>query len=175
MTAAAPVDQLPLVAALPAEHVFDMHVDLTPARAIPTPIGMKLVFITTGGTISGPRVEGEILPGGGDWLLIGADRTGRNDVRATIRTGEVRRAPLLHLERGDTLVVLAANAGAQRTPAWWLNLRDAGVGTVTVGPGRVQVRRRLVEGMERHALWRAFVAKYPRRSTTVNSPRGASR
>ena len=47
-------DQLPLVDALPVDHLFDMHVDLQPAQIISTPIGTKLVFITSGGTIDGP-------------------------------------------------------------------------------------------------------------------------
>ena len=94
MTATA-VDQLPLVDTLPVEYLFDMHVDLEPAQAIPTPTGIKMVFITTGGTIDGPKLTGEILPGGGDWLLIGTDGTGRVDVRATLRTHD---GTLIHYE-----------------------------------------------------------------------------
>ena len=48
MTTATPVDQLPLVTALPVEHLFDMHVDLQPAQPIPTPVGTRMTFITTG-------------------------------------------------------------------------------------------------------------------------------
>jgi hypothetical protein len=86
MTTASPIDQLPIFEAMPAEHLFDMHVNLEPAQAIATPIGIKMVFITTGGTIEGAKLRGDILPGGGDWLLIGTDSVGRVDVRATIRT-----------------------------------------------------------------------------------------
>ena len=45
-TAVTRTDQLPLVTALPAEHLFDMHVDLQPAQPIPTPVGTRLTFIT---------------------------------------------------------------------------------------------------------------------------------
>jgi Protein of unknown function (DUF3237) len=69
MTTATAADQLPLVTALPAEHLFDMHVDLPPAQAIPTPVGARITFITTGGVIEGPKLRGELLSGGGDWLL----------------------------------------------------------------------------------------------------------
>jgi Protein of unknown function (DUF3237) len=79
-------DQLPLVAALPVEHLFDMHVDLEPAQPISTPVGARMTFIARGGIIDGPKLRGEILPGGGDWLLIGSDGVGRVDVRATLRT-----------------------------------------------------------------------------------------
>jgi hypothetical protein len=60
-----------------------MHVDLLPAQPITTPVGTRMTFITTGGVIDGPRLRGELLPGGGDWLVVGSDGTGRVDVRAT--------------------------------------------------------------------------------------------
>jgi hypothetical protein len=88
-------DQLPLVGALPVEHLFDMHVDLEPAQPISTPVGTRMTFITTGGAIDGPELQGEILPGGGDWLLVGSDGVGRVDVRATIRTHD---GALIHYE-----------------------------------------------------------------------------
>ena len=95
MTTATPVDQLPLVTALPVEHLFDMHVNLEPAQPIVTPVGARMTFITTGGVIDGPKLRGEILPGGGDWLLVGSDGAGRVDVRATIRTHD---GVLIHYE-----------------------------------------------------------------------------
>jgi hypothetical protein len=95
MTTATPVDQLPLVTALPVEHLFDMHVNLQPAQPIPTALGARMTFITTGGVIEGPKLRGELLPGGGDWLLAGSDGVGRVDVRATIRTHD---GALIHYE-----------------------------------------------------------------------------
>jgi hypothetical protein len=95
VTTATPVDQLPLVSALPVEHLFDMHVNLEPAQPILTPVGTRMTFITTGGTVDGPRLRGEILPGGGDWLLAGSDGAGRVDVRATLRTHD---GVLIHYE-----------------------------------------------------------------------------
>jgi Protein of unknown function (DUF3237) len=95
MTTATPVDQLPLVTALPVEHLFDMHVNLQPPQRITTAVGNRLTFITTGGVIEGPKVRGELLPGGGDWLLVGSDGVGRADIRATIRTHD---GALIHYE-----------------------------------------------------------------------------
>jgi hypothetical protein len=95
MTTATFVDQLPLVSALPVEHLFDMHVNLEPAQLIPTSVGTRMTFITTGGTIDGPKLRGEILPGGGDWLLVGSDGAGRVDVRVTLRTHD---GVLIHYE-----------------------------------------------------------------------------
>lgn len=95
MTAPTAVDQLPFVSALPVEHLFDMHVNLEPAQAISTHIGARMTFITTGGVIDGPKLRGEVLPGGGDWLVVGSDGVGRVDVRATLRTHD---AALVHYE-----------------------------------------------------------------------------
>jgi hypothetical protein len=104
MTTATPVDQLPLVDALPVEHLFDMHVNLRPAQPIATPVGARLTFITTGGVIDGPKLRGEILPGGGDWLIVGADGVGRVDVRATIRTHD---GVLIHYEARGVIKIPA--------------------------------------------------------------------
>jgi F420H(2)-dependent quinone reductase len=77
------------------------------------------------------------------------------------RSGEIRATPVLYLRDGDSLVVMAANAGADRTPAWWLNLKATGVGEAIVGRERIKVSPREVTGAERQHLWRAFVEMYP--------------
>jgi len=77
------------------------------------------------------------------------------------RSGRKRATPVLYLRDGDALVVLAANAGADRTPAWWLNLKEAGSADAVVGRRRIHVTPRLVAGTERDRLWRAFVDMYP--------------
>ena len=45
----------------------------------------KRIIPITGGTVSGPRLEGEILPGGADWQSIRADGTADIRARYTIR------------------------------------------------------------------------------------------
>ncbi|MGH2923432.1 MAG: nitroreductase/quinone reductase family protein [Solirubrobacterales bacterium] len=77
------------------------------------------------------------------------------------RSGKRRRNPVLYLRDGDRLVVLAANAGSDRTPAWWLNLRAAGAGVVAIGRERTRVLPRILDGPERDRLWRAFADMYP--------------
>jgi Protein of unknown function (DUF3237) len=57
------------------EYLYDMHVDLEAPQVIgATPRGMRQVFIVKGGTVEGPRIKGKMLPGGGDWALIGRRR-----------------------------------------------------------------------------------------------------
>lgn len=99
-----PADQLPRLDRLPAEHIFDMHVELQPAQLISTTLGTRLTFIANGGVIDGPRLKGELLPGGGDWLIVGADQIGRIDVRATLRTHD---GALIHYETRGVIKIPA--------------------------------------------------------------------
>jgi Protein of unknown function (DUF3237) len=101
-------DQLPLVNALPVEHLLDMHVDLEPAQPIATPVGVRMTFIVGGGVLDGPKLRGEILPGGGDWLLLGSDGVGRVDVRATLRTHD---GALIHFESRGIIKIPADGLG----------------------------------------------------------------
>ena len=77
------------------------------------------------------------------------------------RSGKVRRTPVIYDEQGEDLVVIAANAGSDRPPAWWLNLRDAGRAVVIHHGDRRDVVPRVTEGEERERLWKAFARMYP--------------
>jgi F420H(2)-dependent quinone reductase len=77
------------------------------------------------------------------------------------RSGQQRATPLIYVRSNDVLVVIAANGGTDRTPAWWLNLRDAGAGAVVLGGRRQEVRPRMLEGDERAAAWETLLSAYP--------------
>ena len=77
------------------------------------------------------------------------------------RSGQPRATPVLYLRDGNAYVVLAANAGADQTPAWWLNLQHTGSADIVVGHTRIQVRARVLAGEERDRVWNRFVAMYP--------------
>ncbi|WP_100965175.1 DUF3237 domain-containing protein [Bosea sp. FBZP-16] len=91
----APLFDRPLVDALPVEHLFDLSIDLEIGQVIPTPVGTRLTFVVKGGRLEGPRLRGQMLPGGGDWVSLGADGISRMDVRATLRTDD---GVLIHYE-----------------------------------------------------------------------------
>lgn len=62
---------------------------LGPALALgDTPAGNRKIVPVTGGSLVGPRINGVILPGGGDWALTRADGALLLDVRLTIRTAD---------------------------------------------------------------------------------------
>lgn len=77
------------------------------------------------------------------------------------RSGELRRTPVLGLRAGDDFIVLAANAGADRTPAWFLNLSAAGRAAVVADGARIPVVPRPLRGAERDRQWTRFVAMHP--------------
>jgi hypothetical protein len=114
---ATPLLDRPTLSELPVEHLCDFRVDLQPAQLIGTPVGMQMVFIAKGGRVEGPKLEGEILPGGGDWLLVGDDRIGRVDVRAMIRTDD---GALIHCTAGGVIEIpddgLERLAAGERLP-----------------------------------------------------------
>jgi deazaflavin-dependent oxidoreductase (nitroreductase family) len=76
-------------------------------------------------------------------------------------TGQPRAVPVVYLPDADNLVVVAANGGAHRPPAWWLNLQAAGHGVAVVGRERRPVRPLEAAGPERERLWRRFAAIAP--------------
>jgi hypothetical protein len=91
------LNDLPLVTELPVEHLVDLSVDLKPAQLVPTPVGLRYTLIVERGRFEGPKLKGELLPGGGDWILFGDDGLGRLDVRATMQTDD---GALIHLTSG---------------------------------------------------------------------------
>lgn len=94
---------------------------------------------------------------GGRWFgapVMALETVGR-------KTGRQRSTAVLCIRDGDDFVVVPANAGMDRVPAWWLNLRAAGEGVAVVRGERIRVRPRVAEGEERERLWRVFVGRYP--------------
>ena len=77
------------MAELKTELLYEVSVDLeAPQDVGATPHGVRRIYYVKGGTFQGPRLKGEVLPGGGDWLLLRPDGAGELDVRATVRTDD---------------------------------------------------------------------------------------
>lgn len=69
---------------LRSELLFSMTADIEP----PLDIGSRRIYNVTGGSFAGPKLRGEILPGGGDWLRVRPDGVSELDVRATLKTDD---------------------------------------------------------------------------------------
>ncbi|MFO7965342.1 MAG: DUF3237 domain-containing protein [Desulfobacterales bacterium] len=57
-----------------------------PQAVGPTPKGIRMIYPVKGGSISGPELNGTLLPFGADWLLMRPDGACEIDVRITIKT-----------------------------------------------------------------------------------------
>lgn len=74
---------------LTTRPLLTYRADLLPPQVLGNgPYGQRQIFVVTGGKAEGDRVSGELLPGGGDWLLVGPDGFGRLDVRGTLQTSD---------------------------------------------------------------------------------------
>jgi deazaflavin-dependent oxidoreductase (nitroreductase family) len=76
------------------------------------------------------------------------------------KTGRLRTTPLVFLEDGDRVVVVASQAGRPEHPMWYLNLLADPDVTVQVGRRRRAMRARVADDAERAELWPRLVALY---------------
>jgi deazaflavin-dependent oxidoreductase (nitroreductase family) len=76
------------------------------------------------------------------------------------RSGKPRESPMFFLEHGDGYAVVASNAAASRTPAWWLNLQAHPDAEAFVSGRSLPVRGREATPQEAESLWPRFDALY---------------
>jgi deazaflavin-dependent oxidoreductase (nitroreductase family) len=96
-------------------------------------------------------VIGHRFPGAPPILLL--DHVGA-------RSGTARTTPLLYVEDGPNLVLVASKGGHPRHPAWYHNLRANPDTTVQVGAERRAVHARVAARDERKRLWPKAIAAY---------------
>jgi hypothetical protein len=137
-------------AALRSEYLMQLRGNLDKALALgEVPQGVRRILHFTGGSFTGERLAGEIVPGGGDWVLTRRDGASELDIRMTLRTGD---GALIYLQANGLFEISPENrarieAGEDVDPASyyfrtsqryetsaekysWLNRR------ITVGVGR---------------------------------------
>jgi F420H(2)-dependent quinone reductase len=102
---------------------------------------------------SGGRLGRSFLFAGGMPVLV-LTTTGR-------RSGRARATPLAFLRDGDRFAVLAANAGSETAPAWWLNLQAGPDAVVEVEGERHSVRGRRAPPEQEARLWARFAEVNP--------------
>ncbi|MGI8973392.1 MAG: nitroreductase family deazaflavin-dependent oxidoreductase [Gaiella sp.] len=76
------------------------------------------------------------------------------------RSGTARTTPLTFLRDGSDLVVVASNGGADRAPAWSLNLQHNPRATVQIGAHALRITARQASAGERKRLWPVITAAY---------------
>jgi F420H(2)-dependent quinone reductase len=100
------------------------------------------------------RTGGRFLP---RWVgrmpVLAITTTGR-------KSGRPRTTVVIYMEEGDNLVVVPANAGDDRAPAWWLNLQANREAEVERAGRRQQVRARRATPEEEARLWPKLAERY---------------
>lgn len=77
------------------------------------------------------------------------------------RSGALRTAPLLYVEDGGNLAVVASKGGFPQHPAWYHNLLANPDTFVQVGTARRPVHARVAGEEEYDALWDKAVTAWP--------------
>lgn len=71
------------------EHLFSYEATIGAPELIgPVPEGLRANFYLTGGKVSGPKLQGKVLPVGGDWMLMRTDGVAVFDVRITLQADD---------------------------------------------------------------------------------------
>ncbi len=69
------------------EYLFSYSVSIGDMyRMKQSPLGLRTIGYITEGIVWGDRIQGKILPGGGDWCVLRTDGVSCPDVRCMIRT-----------------------------------------------------------------------------------------
>ncbi len=76
------------------------------------------------------------------------------------KSGTERSSPLLYIEDGEDMVIVASKGGYERNPAWFHNLRANPDTKVQVGSRKVPVKARVATAEERERLWPKVVSAY---------------
>ena len=107
--------------------------------------GHTFVYRASGGLV------GHRFPGAPPMLLLN---------HKGAKSGQERCTPLVYVEDGDDVVLVASKGGNPRNPAWFHNLKANPETTVQIGRERRAVRARVATAKERPRLWRKAVKTY---------------
>ena len=69
--------------------LMTVRIAAAPAQKLgAVPHGVRSIVPVAGGVFEGPRLRGQVLPGGGDWLLLRSDGVLELDLRITLETDD---------------------------------------------------------------------------------------
>ena len=135
----------PSVPPLQTEFVYEAIVTIdAPVNVGPTPHGPRRYIPITGGTFSGPRIHGVVLPGGADWQTDRSDGVTEADALYSIRADD-GTVIIVHnqgvIAGGGAYMRTALRFDAPAGPHAWLN-QSQFVSAIAGGPrpGTVIIR-----------------------------------
>jgi deazaflavin-dependent oxidoreductase (nitroreductase family) len=82
-------------------------------------------------------------------------------VNRGVRSGQLRRTPLMRVEHDGSYLAVGSKGGAPKDPAWVANLRAEPHVEVWDGPERGDFIAREIDGDERAQWWERAVVDYP--------------
>jgi len=78
-----------------------------------------------------------------------------------VRTGKIRKVPVMRVEHGGAYAVVASQGGAPVHPSWYFNLKASSTITLQDGTQTHTYTVRELDGDERAQWWERAVAAYP--------------
>ncbi|MEU9989287.1 nitroreductase family deazaflavin-dependent oxidoreductase [Streptomyces sp. NPDC048045] len=78
-----------------------------------------------------------------------------------VRSGKIRKTPLMRVEHGGRYAVVASQGGAPKHPVWYFNVKSEPHVELQDGPVKHDMRAREVTGAEKEEWWGRAVAAYP--------------
>lgn len=141
------------------EFLGTVAVDVSaPVEVGRTHRGLRRVIPIAGGTVSGPELNGTVLPGGADFQLIQSETSSDLDARYVIETDDGERLYVMNAAyRTGSAEDIAALARGERVPAERIYFRCAPrfevagerwawlESTVVIGSGRREPERVLID------------------------------
>lgn len=100
--------------------------------------------------LSGGRIGGNM--GGFNVLLL--HTIGR-------KSGQARTTPLGYFEHEGGYVIVASNAGGDKNPGWYYNLKNASQVAIDVQDKHLQAKVQLIDSANRPPIWQKVVAAAP--------------
>jgi len=110
------------------------------------------VYRWTGGLLGSTWRVGSAFPWGIPVLLL--TTIGR-------KSGQPRTLPLLFIEEGDHIIIVASRGGLPSEPLWYKNLVANPECDVQIKRRKLKAKARTASPEEREALWPKLVAHYP--------------
>ncbi len=77
------------------------------------------------------------------------------------KSGRQRTTPLLYVQDGRDLVIIASNGRSDQHPDWWVNLRSDPRAEVQLGRERLTMRAEKASAEEKGRLWPQITRMYP--------------
>lgn len=110
------------------------------------------VYRWTGGLLGSTWRVGSAFPWGIPVLLL--TTIGR-------KSGQPRTLPLIFIEEGDHIIIVASKGGLPSEPLWYKNLVANPECDVQIKRRKFKAKARTASPEEREALWPKLVAHYP--------------